>query len=179
MNYIAAPWRESYVRTCHRDRGCVFCRALRVGDDRKAYILYRGRHAFVILNKFPYLSGHLMVAPLRHLAAFDRLPKATSDEMMDLAKKSLAVLRKRYRPHGFNLGMNLGRSAGAGVTGHAHLHVIPRWTGDANFMPILGRTRVVIEDLDATYDRLHPLFQNGRRRLPRASGRRPREVLPC
>ena len=167
MDYIAAPWRETYVRTCHTERGCVFCRAHRKGDDRAAGILHRGRHAFVILNKFPYLPGHLMVAPFRHLSAYDRSPKAVSDEMADLAKLSLRVLRARYRPHGFNAGMNLGRSAGAGVTGHFHLHIVPSWTGDSNFMPIVGRTRVVLEDLETTYDRLAPLFRTWGRRSRR------------
>jgi ATP adenylyltransferase len=167
MNYVAAPWRETYVRTCHSERGCVFCRAHRCPDDRKAHVLYRGREAFVILNKFPYLPGHLMIAPYRHLAVYERAPKALSDEMADLAKLSLRVLRARYRPQGFNTGMNLGRSAGAGVAGHFHLHIVPRWTGDANFMPIVGRTRIVIEDLDTTFDRLSPLFQKERRRTAR------------
>jgi len=170
MDYIATPWREAYVRTCHRERGCVFCRAHRSGDDREARILHRGRHVFVILNKYPYLPGHLMIAPYRHLAAFERAPKAVSDEMADLAKLSLRVLRAGYRPHGFNAGMNLGRSAGAGVTGHFHFHIVPRWTGDASFMPIFSRTRIVIEDLDTTFDRLSPLF--------RKLGRRPARKTP-
>jgi ATP adenylyltransferase len=168
MNYVATPWREAYVRTCHSERGCVLCRAQKTGDDRTAHILYRGRHAFVILNKFPYLPGHLLIAPYRHLASYERAPKAVSDEMADLAKMSLRVLRTRFRPHGFNLGMNLGQSAGAGVTGHFHLHIVPRWTGDANFMPIVGRTRIVIEDLDTTFDRLSPLFAGERHRPGRA-----------
>jgi len=163
MDYIAAPWREAYVRTCHRERGCVLCRAHRSGDDRTARILHRGRQAFVILNKFPYLPGHLLVAPYRHLAAYERAPKPLSDEMADLAKLSLRVLRARYHPHGFNTGMNLGRSAGAGVTGHFHLHIVPRWTGDSNFMPIVGRTRIIIEDLDTTFDRLFELFRKSSR----------------
>jgi ATP adenylyltransferase len=164
MDYIAAPWREAYVRTCHQTRGCVLCRAQRTKDDRAAYILYRGRRAFVILNRFPYLPGHLMIAPYRHLASYERAPKAVTDEMADLAKLSLRVLRRSYRPHGFNTGMNLGQSAGAGVVGHVHLHIIPRWTGDANFMPIVGRTRIVTEDLDTTFDRLFPLFRRESRR---------------
>lgn len=159
MRYIPAPWRGPYVRNVHKMTGCVFCRARKVKDDKGAFILYRGRASFVILNKFPYLSGHLMIAPYRHLAAFEYFPKALSDEISELLKLSLRVLKKAYRPQGFNIGMNLGKSAGAGVVDHVHLHIVPRWTGDANFMPIVGKTRVVIEDLDTAFARLYPLFQ--------------------
>jgi ATP adenylyltransferase len=130
-------------------------------DDRAAYILLRGRHNFIILNKFPYNPGHLMIAPYRHTASLDRAPKATSDELAELLKLSLRILKKSYRPQGFNAGLNLGRSAGAGVIHHYHLHIIPRWQGDSNFMPLVGQTRVVIEDLDCAYERLSPLFQRG------------------
>lgn len=165
MKYIAAPWREAYVRSVHDMKGCIFCRACAVKDDGEAYILYRGHHSFILLNKFPYLSGHLMIAPYKHLASFGRSPKELSDEISDLLKMSLAILQKSYRPQGFNLGMNLGRSAGAGVVDHFHFHIIPRWTGDSNFMPIVGQTKVVIEDLPTTYGRLRPLFakKGGRR----------------
>jgi len=161
MRYIAAPWRGDYVRNVHKkpDGRCVFCRAAALGDDRRARVLHRGRLAFVIMNAYPYQSGHVMIAPFRHAAAFDRAPKALTDEMSDLLKSSLAVLKKAYRPQGFNVGMNLGRSAGAGVADHFHLHVVPRWQGDSNFMPIVGRTKVVLEDLGATYDRLAPMFR--------------------
>ncbi len=161
MEYILAPWREGYVRKVCRMRGCVFCRALRMKDDVAAYILLRGRHNFIILNKFPYNPGHLMIAPYRHTASIDRAPKETSDELAELLKLSLRVLKKSYRPQGFNAGLNLGRSAGAGVVHHYHLHVIPRWQGDSNFMPLVSQTRVVIEDLDSAYRRLSPLFQRG------------------
>jgi ATP adenylyltransferase len=171
--YIAAPWRESYVTTVHQAKGCVFCRARRAEDDGKAYVLHRGEHSFIILNKFPYLPGHLLIAPYRHLAALERCPKAVSDEMADLLKLCLRVLRRRYRPQGFNIGMNLGRSAGAGVVDHVHLHVVPRWSGDANFMPIVGRTKVVIEDLETTWARLRPLFAK-----ERSAGRRGRSSSP-
>jgi ATP adenylyltransferase len=159
MEYISAPWREEYVKRVCRRQGCIFCRALKLKNDQASFILFRGEHNFIILNKFPYNPGHLMIAPLRHLASFDRAPKETSDELADLFKMSLKVLRKNYRPHGFNAGMNLGQSAGAGVVGHYHLHVIPRWHGDANFMPLVSQTRVLLEDLESTYERLRPLFQ--------------------
>jgi ATP adenylyltransferase len=159
MKYISAPWRERYVRRAGRQKSCVLCEAARLADDGACGILYRGRHNFIILNKFPYTIGHLMIAPYRHLAVFARTPKAASDELADLLKLSLRVLQRAYRPQGFNAGMNLGRSAGAGVVGHYHLHVIPRWPGDSNFMPLISDTRVVIEDLEKTYARLAPLFE--------------------
>jgi ATP adenylyltransferase len=169
MEYISAPWRGPYVRQVYRMRGCVFCRALKVRDDRSAHILHRGKYNFVLLNKFPYTPGHLMIAPFRHTASFDRVGKEASAEMASLLQLSLKILKKSVRPHGFNAGMNLGQSAGAGVVHHYHLHVIPRWHGDSNFMPLVSQTRVLIEDLDSTYDRLLPLF----RREGRRPGRRP------
>lgn len=164
MRYIAAPWRAPYVRNASRPAACIFCAAAKAGDDRAALVLHRGRRCFVILNKFPYQSGHLMVAPFRHTAALERAPKPLSDEIGDTVKMSLRVLKKAYRPHGFNVGLNLGRSAGAGVVDHFHVHVVPRWTGDANFMPIAAGTKIMIEDLDATYARLAPLFAKEARR---------------
>ncbi len=168
MEYISAPWRGPYVRQVYRMRGCIFCRALKVRDDRSAHILYRGRYNFVLLNKFPYTPGHLMIAPFRHTASFDRAGNEASAEMASLLQLSLKILKKSVRPHGFNAGMNLGQSAGAGVVHHYHLHVIPRWHGDSNFMPLVSQTRVLIEDLDSTYDRLLPLF----RREARGTGKR-------
>jgi len=159
MRYISAPWRDAYVRTVHTMKGCVLCRALKIGDDRKARILYRGRTCFIVLNKYPYVPGHLMIAPFRHLAVFERSNERLSAELADLLKLSLRVLKKTYAPQGFNIGMNLGRSAGAGVVDHYHLHVVPRWTGDSNFMPIVSRAKVVLEDLDTTFSRLVPHFQ--------------------
>lgn len=158
MEYISAPWREDYVKAVFKMRGCIFCRALKRDDDRAAFILYRGNHNFIILNKFPYNPGHLMIAPYDHTASLEKTPAASSNELAELLKLSLHVLKKRYRPQGFNVGLNLGRSAGAGVVHHYHLHVIPRWQGDANFMPLVGQTKVMIEDLDSVYRNLLPLF---------------------
>jgi ATP adenylyltransferase len=158
MRYLTAPWREAYVRTVPAQRGCVLCRAAKVRTDAAAHILVRGRHAFVLLNKYPYQPGHLMIAPLRHLASPEDATPALLGEMTALLRRSLAALRTAYAPHGFNTGMNLGRSAGAGVVGHFHLHVVPRWTGDSNFMPVIGGAKVMIEDLEATFTRLRPLF---------------------
>lgn len=159
MEYISAPWREEYVKKVCRTKRCIFCLALKLRNDRAARILFRGKYNFIILNKYPYTPGHLMIAPFRHQASFDRAPKEASDEMADLLKLSLRVLKKHYQPHGFNAGMNLGRSAGAGVADHYHLHIIPRWQGDSNFMPLVSQTRVLIEDLESTFERLFPLFQ--------------------
>ena len=164
MRYIAAPWRESYVRNVEQAKRCAFCRARSLKDDKRSHVLYRGAHSFILLNKFPYLPGHLMVAPYKHIASFELSPKELTDEISDLLKMCLDILKKNYHPHGFNLGMNLGKSAGAGIVDHFHFHLIPRWTGDANFMPIVGRTRIVIEDLDTTYTRLRPLFEKKKRR---------------
>jgi ATP adenylyltransferase len=170
--YLTAPWREAYVRNVFKMKGCIFCQALRSQDDLKALILYRGQHNFIILNKYPYTPGHLMIAPYRHLARIEAASREATEEMMELLKMSLKLLRRRYRPHGFNLGMNLGQCAGAGVVGHYHLHLIPRWSGDANFMPLVAQTKVVIEDLETTFNRLYPLFQKeaSRRKEPAKTG---------
>jgi ATP adenylyltransferase len=143
-------------------KNCIFCLALREKNDRKALILHRGRRNFIMLNRFPYTVGHLMIAPFRHTADFGRVPKAVSDEMTDLLKLSVRIFGKRDKPHGFNIGLNLGVCAGAGVADHFHVHIVPRWPGDANFMPVIGETKVIIEDLDATYDRLLPLFRRAK-----------------
>lgn len=163
MRYLTAPWRAAYVQTAGQSRGCVLCRAARARSEASVHILARGRHAFVLLNKYPYQTGHLMIAPLRHLASPEDASPALLAEMTSLLRRSLKALRTAYAPQGLNIGMNLGRSAGAGVADHFHLHVVPRWTGDANFMPIVGGAKVMIEDLDATYARLRPLLAAPRR----------------
>ncbi len=157
--YITTPWRERYIRTAGRAKGCVLCAALRRRSDAAAHILFRGDAHFIILNKYPYTPGHLMIAPCRHTAAFERATPAEAAELARLAQMSMRILRARYRPDGFNAGMNLGRCAGAGVTEHYHLHVVPRWSGDSNFLPLVGGTRTFVEDLDTTYKRLRPLFE--------------------
>ena len=167
MRYLSAPWRADYVRQASTMTGCVFCDALKRGDDRAATVLLRGRRNFILLNRFPYTPGHLMIAPNRHLADFAKATPAERAELADLYAAALRVLGRAYRPQGFNAGMNLGQSAGAGVTGHYHLHVVPRWTGDSNFMPLVGGTRVFIEDLDSTYQKLRPLFDRERGRRGR------------
>jgi len=137
---------------------CIFCQALQTEKDKEAFILHRAKHNFLILNRYPYTPGHLMIAPYTHLDSIEKAEKEITDEMADLLKLTLGVLRTTYRPHGFNTGMNIGHSAGAGVADHYHLHVIPRWTGDANFMPLIGKTKVVIEDIESTYEKLRSCF---------------------
>ena len=134
---------------------CIFCEALKnPADDEKNLVLLRAANNFVILNRYPYISGHLMIAPNAHLSDFAAAPKQTTDEMMDLAKRCQAALADAYQPDGFNLGMNLGRAAGAGVADHFHLHIMPRWNGDTNFMSTVGETRVLPEELAQTYQKL-------------------------
>jgi ATP adenylyltransferase len=159
MEYITAPWREEYVKKVFKMKGCVFCSALKQKKDKPFFVLYRGKSNFILLNKYPYTPGHLMIAPYEHLDSPELSDKKSTEELIELLKKSLKILKKVYNPQGFNTGMNIGQSAGAGVADHYHLHVIPRWIGDSNFMPLVGKTKVVLEDLHTTYDRLLPHFQ--------------------
>jgi ATP adenylyltransferase len=160
MKYLSAPWRWSFISGLKQEKGCFFCRALQ-GDDEAGLILYRGDDFFIILNKYPYSSGHLMIAPRLHLDSPERLDGAGFREMWDLSRKALAALRSAFQPEGFNIGMNIGQAAGAGVKDHFHLHVVPRWPGDANFMPVVSGTRVASYDLAAVYSRLRVLLQAG------------------
>jgi len=138
---------------------CIFCNAVpNPADDEKNFVLHRGSHNFVILNLYPYISGHMMIAPYAHLGELDATPKETTDEMMDLVKRCQIALREVYRPHGFNVGMNLGRAAGAGIADHIHMHIMPRWSGDTNFMTSVADTRVLPEDLSMTYHKLRDKF---------------------
>lgn len=153
---IWAPWRLNYVKGASKDneQECVFCAAGSAGDDREMLILHRGDNCFVILNKFPYTNGHLMVAPYEHLGALQNLPEDTLTEMMSLTQRAMSALQDAYDPHGFNVGMNQGRVAGAGVEHHVHMHVVPRWGGDTNFMPVLGDTRVMPQTLEQSLEEL-------------------------
>jgi ATP adenylyltransferase len=137
------------------DEGCIFCEALTGNDDR---VLFRGRSAFVILNKFPYNTGHLMVAPNRHTGELSDLDSDERSELMEVTTKSVEVVRAAMSAHGFNVGMNLGRVAGAGIPGHVHMHVVPRWGGDTNFMPVVGETKVLPEMIEDTAAKLRPGF---------------------
>lgn len=138
---------------------CVLCDAQKTPDaDQQNLVLHRAQHNFVVLNRYPYISGHLMIVPYAHLGEFDSAPKEVTDEMMDLAKRCQTALRETYQPHGFNLGMNLGKRAGAGVADHIHLHIMPRWEGDTSFMTTVAGTRVLPEDLATTYQKLRDKF---------------------
>lgn len=153
MKQLWAPWRLQYIKAS-RTEGCIFCSLPGEGRDREHGILYQGRHAFVILNAFPYNSSHLMVVPRRHVARPDVLTADERLELFHLMTASMQAVTEEYRPEGFNVGMNLGRAAGAGIDDHLHIHVVPRWIGDTNFMPVVGDVKVMPEDLTATYDRL-------------------------
>ena len=163
MDYLWSPWRFRYVSQANAAGGCVFCEKA-VADrarDRENLLLYRARSNFILLNLFPYTTGHSMVIPYAHIASLEEIEPATLVEMMELARRLQVVLRDCYHPEGYNLGINLGKCAGAGVADHLHLHLLPRWTGDSNFMTPIGETRVLPEDLLTTYDKLAPYFAPG------------------
>jgi ATP adenylyltransferase len=157
---IWAPWRLAYVKDASKDseQECIFCTKPAARDDEANLIVHRGERCFVILNLFPYTNGHLMVAPFEHIGAIQDLPPETTAEMMALAQRAIVVLEQEYQPHGFNVGFNQGRVAGAGVEHHIHMHVVPRWGGDTNFMPVLADTRVMPQTLDQTYAALKGKF---------------------
>ncbi len=148
-----APWRLEYIGSADKQDGCVFCIAAAASDE-DGLVVHRGEHAFVLLNKFPYASGHLMVAPLRHTGDFGELSEGEVLEVHRLASRGIGALSQTYAPQGYNLGWNLGRVAGAGVVDHVHLHVVPRWNGDTNFMPVLADVKVLPEHLEETRRRL-------------------------
>ena len=138
--------------------GCVFCQAVEPGDDRERLVLCRSRHAMVIMNRYPYTNGHLLVMPQGHLSRLDDLEADAFGDLHQLVKHSLEILERILKPEAFNLGMNLGRSAGAGMAGHLHYHLVPRWDGDTNFMPIIAETKVISQHIHETYDCLKPSF---------------------
>jgi len=154
VDYLWTPWRYQYITTSGQPCECVFCAAARGTDDHETFVVHRGAANFVILNRFPYTSGHVMVVPTEHVATLDELKEEALLEMFRLARDCERTLRAVYRAEGLNLGMNIGKSAGAGIAGHLHLHVLPRWTGDTNFMTVVGETRVLPEDLEITWQRL-------------------------
>lgn len=154
------PWRSTYIKGEDEqdEPGCPLCNAVRAGDDRRKLVLYRGLAAFVLMNLYPYNPGHLMVVPYEHTADLAGLPLSTSGEIISLGQRCTRVLHDTMQPHGFNLGMNLGRVAGAGIDEHLHLHVVPRWNGDTNFLPLIGGVKLVPEAIDDTYAALRPHF---------------------
>ncbi len=154
MDYLWSPWRYRYVADAAKDDRCIFCDALAMNDDAKSLIVLRDKKNFIILNRYPYTTGHVMIVPYAHVAELSMCDAETLAEMMRLAARVQAAYAAVYKPEGYNLGMNLGRCAGAGITGHLHLHVLPRWGGDTNFMTVVGETRVGPEDLNVTYEKL-------------------------
>jgi ATP adenylyltransferase len=159
MDYLWTPWRYQYVSKAEKNQGCVFCEALKLAADAETFILYRGLYTFAILNRFPYTTGHSMIAPYDHVADLERAPGETLAEMMQLCQRLQRAFAAEYKPDGYNLGMNLGRVAGAGVADHLHMHVLPRWAGDTSFMTTVGETRLEPEDLVSTFKKLKPHFQ--------------------
>jgi ATP adenylyltransferase len=159
-NRIWAPWRLKYVKDASKDveEDCVFCARPALGDDETALIVHRGETCFVILNLYPYTNGHLMVAPYEHIGRIQEIPAETTGEMVELAKVAMNRLEDEYRPHGFNVGFNQGRAAGAGVEHHIHMHVVPRWGGDTNFMPVIADHRVMPQSLEDSYRALAGAF---------------------
>ena len=154
MDYLWTPWRYTYIANADKAPGCVFCEAQKMKDDRKALIVYRGRSCFLILNLFPYTSGHLMIVPYAHMDELQKLPREAAEEMMALMQRVEGVLREVYRPEGINMGINIGRAAGAGVRGHVHMHALPRWTADSNFMTTVSETRMLPESLETTWEKI-------------------------
>jgi ATP adenylyltransferase len=159
MDHLWSPWRYRYVSSAEPQQGCLFCRVAAEPDDRKNFVLLRAEHNLVMLNRYPYTSGHLMIAPYAHVAKLELAGEAALCEMMLLARRAESALRRAYKPDGLNLGMNIGRSAGAGIAEHIHLHVLPRWHGDVNFMTSVGETRVLPEDLETSYEKLRGVLQ--------------------
>ena len=157
MEHLWSPWRLAYITGKASSKGCVFCEAQH-DDDAASLIVYRGVTCFVILNLFPYNNAHLMVIPNRHVGTLASASSEELAELIDLARRAEIALTEVYAPHGMNLGINLGKPAGAGILEHLHLHVVPRWNGDTNFMPVVGQTRVLAEELPQTAEKLRPVF---------------------
>ena len=153
-----APWRIEYIIGT-KEAGCIFCNRLKNDDDRQNLILVRGEHAFVIMNRYPYNNGHIMVAPIRHEKDITRLSRDEIAGLFTLIQKFALVFEKVMKPNGFNIGLNLGRCAGAGVEDHLHIHVVPRWDGDTNFMPVIGEVKVISEHILSTYDKLLETYE--------------------
>ena len=160
MDYLWTPWRYRYITEPRERTECVFCAAANCASDREALVVHRAERNFIIVNRFPYTSGHVMVVPYQHAPSLEDLPAETLAEMMLLARDCEKRLRALYNPGGLNMGINIGKSAGAGVADHLHLHILPRWTGDANFMTAVAETRILPEEAVTTWQRLRDAFQS-------------------
>ena len=161
MKKLFSPWRSVYIdafKASKQPRGCLFCRMVREKNDESHLIVFRGKHNFVVMNLYPYNNGHLMIVPFRHTGNLEKVPASELREALELVKRSIAALKKTSAPHGYNVGLNIGRVAGAGIESHIHFHVVPRWNGDTNFMPVLGETKIISEDLRATWAKLRKHF---------------------
>jgi len=159
MTHLWTPWRSTYMQEKKQKHRCIFCDAVASSADSETLIVYRGELAFVILNRYPYTSGHLMVAPYVHVPRLAAAPEAAAAELMNLVRRAEVILEQVYRPDGLNIGMNLGEAAGAGIEQHIHMHVLPRWNGDANFMTSIGQTRIIPESLEETYAKISCKFK--------------------
>jgi len=159
MDHLWTPWRSTYMKEKKERVGCVFCLAAASAQDEDTLVVYRGRLNFVILNRYPYTSGHLMIAPYRHVSRLQQADDETAEEMMRLVRLAERLLEQTYQPQGINLGMNLGEAAGAGIEQHIHMHVLPRWFGDANFMTSVSNTRIIPEELSVTWSKLSQAFK--------------------
>lgn len=159
QSVIESPHRLQYVRRLVRPEGCVFCVAAQAKKSYDSLVLFRDRKMMIVLNKYPYNNGHLLILPRRHVADYDKLSDQDVGKMQILMKHSLKILKKLYKPHGFNMGMNLGKVAGAGIPEHLHMHLIPRWRGDTNFFPLIAKTKLVVETTEQSYNFLRPHFE--------------------
>ena len=159
MKQLWAPWRMAYINDDAKDAGCIFCTLYRQDDQRSALVLAQTSHSVVIMNKYPYNNGHLLLAPKRHENNPDKLPSEEFIDLNEALRRSIEIVRSAFHPGGINLGMNLGKCAGAGIEDHLHWHIVPRWEGDANFMPVIAETRVMPQHLLDSYDRLQPFFR--------------------
>jgi ATP adenylyltransferase len=176
MDYLWTPWRYQYLTSLHKPSTCIFCAMAQAPDhDEETLVVFRGAHNFIVLNRFPYTSGHLMVVPYQHASDLAGIAEAAAMELMALTREAERHLKWLYHPDGINLGMNIGESAGAGIAGHIHMHVLPRWSGDSNFMTVVGETRVLGEVLPVTWQRLKEAFA----RPPEGTGARPSEDAPA
>ena len=159
MERLWAPWRIGYILSDKKEDGCVFCNAINSKNDEERLILYRSKHAFIIMNLYPYNAGHIMIVPNRHLDSPLKLTEEEQSDMFKLVNMGIDVIQKVMNPDGFNLGMNLGRTAGAGIDDHIHIHIVPRWNGDTNFMSTTSDTKVISEALKETYSKLKGALQ--------------------
>ena len=157
---IYAPWRENYILGPN-EKGCLFCGIARDSKkDRENFVLYRGKKVFIVMNRYPYVSGHLMIVPYRHIAHLEKLPRETAEELMAQTQRAVGILKKVLRPDSLNIGINLGYQSGAGVPGHLHQHIVPRWHGDTNFLSVIGNTRVVSVSMPTIFKKLRKPFKD-------------------